>query len=519
MSKLKRNVILIVSFVLVLTMGLAGCSTGNGGGSSNGGQNRNGNPSANDQDDDGSGNDEPVTVTIVTQQVNEVPQPGNPVELAIEEMINADLDIQWTPSTAYDDKVSVMIASGELPDVLTISYSATYLPAVRDGQFWEIGPYMGELSNMSAMNPMYFDNIKVDGKLYGIPIFRNLARSGIVYRKDWFDRFGLDIPTTTDEWYEAVKAMVENDPDQDGNRNTWGLMLDKNFVGGMTSGLNRLAVSLGAPNMWGESDGQLVPNFMTNEYREVLRLFRRLYAEKLINQDFAITETSTADDAWRAGKVGIQVTTVNNAYTRSEELKELPGAVVDAAALTGPDGRRAAAESGNNGFLVFPKSTVGNEDELRRLLQVFDRMLDPDVATLLSLGIEGTHWERDGEFGVWKDYDKFYLEVKPYRDRLINMEDGGSGVPLKREPIDQKAREITLSNLDYAVKNPALTLYSPTYTDRGAELDILIKDAQIKYIMNEIDEEGFEQEVQRWLDAGGQKVIEEYTEAYKANGS
>ena len=519
MKTWKKHGLLLLSIILAITLVLAGCGSGSGSGSGSsdttGGSSNSGGSSGGS--DSGSADSEPLTVKIVTQQVNEAPPPDNEFELMLEELLGAKLDIQWTPGSAYDDKVSVMIASGDLPDILMVGYSATYLGAIRDGLFWEVGPFINDYPNLAELNPLYYDNIKVDGKVYGIPIFRTLARSGIIYRKDWFDKFGLDVPKTTEEWYEVHKAIVEGDANGNGMRDEYALMLSKSsFDLSVSSFMNRLAVSLGAPNMWGEQDGQLVPSFMTPEYRDVLAMFRRLYVENLINRDFAITENSQTDDQWTAGNVGVQVVVANNAFSRSEDVKNIEGAEVDVAPLQNTEGRRVAAETGNNGFLVFPKSTVKTEEHLRELLRIIDRMLDEDVATLLSLGIEGVHWERKGENGVWKDYDAFFRDVKPYRDRLINMEVGGKSVPLEREPIAQKALEVTMTNLDYMIPNPALTYSSATYTERGAELNQMIVDAQIKYVMNEIDDDGFDQEIQKWLDAGGSQIIADYTEQYNA---
>ena len=66
----------------------------------------------------------------------------------------------------------------------------------------------------------------------------------------------------------------------------------------------------------------------------------------------------------------------------------------------------------------------------------------------------------------------------------------------------------------YIVPNPALTLESETYAERGKELEVLITDAQTKFIMGKIDESGWKSEINKWREAGGDKMIREYEEAY-----
>ncbi|ALS28104.1 ABC transporter substrate-binding protein [Paenibacillus sp. 32O-W] len=460
----------------------------------------------------------PLEVTIATPQVGEAPGKDSEVELAIEKYTNTKIDIQWIPAAAFEDKKNIMIASDEMPKAFKITHNATTLNAIQSGLFWEIGPYLQDYKNLSAVNPMHYDNIKVEDKLYGLPLYRDIGRAGIIYRKDWFDELGLKIPVTLDDWYEAAKAVAEKDPDKNGQRDSYLLFLDKSYNDPVASSafLTRLAVSQGAPNKWGYADGKVIPEFMTEPYTDVMKLFRRLFAEKLINQDFSVVQTADADNKWNAGQAAIRNTVASAAATSYNNLaKAVPHAVVDVVPFEGPSGRRVPAEPGNNGFFVFPKSSVKTEAELKRLIDFFDKLLEPEMSTLLTRGIEDKHFKKteDGKAEI-TDLTKFNLEVKPYRDSLPSFEVGGQGLPLKLNELQAKGWEIVAANLQHVVPNVALTLYSPTYTERGSELDTMIRDAQTKFIMGKIDEAGWEAEVTNWRKAGGDKVIEEFTAAY-----
>jgi putative aldouronate transport system substrate-binding protein len=41
-----------------------------------------------------------------------------------------------------------------------------------------------------------------------------------------------------------------------------------------------------------------------------------------------------------------------------------------------------------------------------------------------------------------------------------------------------------------------------------------MKDARTKFIMGELDEQGWKKQVDTWLSRGGQKIIDEYSAAY-----
>lgn len=74
--------------------------------------------------------------------------------------------------------------------------------------------------------------------------------------------------------------------------------------------------------------------------------------------------------------------------------------------------------------------------------------------------------------------------------------------------------EMYNKNKEIAVSNPVLSHISDTYSEVGSELDKIIVDARVKFIMGEITEADFDAAVARWREEGGDKIIEEYTKAY-----
>jgi putative aldouronate transport system substrate-binding protein len=459
----------------------------------------------------------PLNISLVVQQVGEIPSSDSAIQKAIEKYTNTKLEFQWVPSAAFDEKINVMIASGDLPKAMRLKYDANMLNAAKSGLFWEIGPLLKDYPNLSALNAMYYDNVKVDGKIYGIPLYRDIGRAGLVFRKDWMDKLGLKTPVTLDDWYNVVKAIGTKDPDGNGQNDTLGLYLDKNFTGASSSNtMTRLAVSQGAPNKWGMINGIMTPDFMTPEFMETMKFLRKLYEEKLINLDFSVAQTTDNDNKWNTGKLGLRVAVASTAEGYQDlVVKSTPGAQTDVVPLTGPKGIRLPGEPGNNGLYVFPKSSIKNEAELKRVMKFFDQLLDPEMATLLTRGIENTHFEKaDAGKVKFKDLTAFQRDVKPYRDMLPSLEVGGKAQPLQYTPIAEKQWKIVEENLKYAVPNPALTLSSSTYAEQGAELDKMMVDSQTKYVMGKIDDAGWKAEVDKWLKTGGSKVIDEYTAEY-----
>ena len=69
--------------------------------------------------------------------------------------------------------------------------------------------------------------------------------------------------------------------------------------------------------------------------------------------------------------------------------------------------------------------------------------------------------------------------------------------------------------MKFAVQNPTNSLDSKTYTEKGAILQDIIKDATYKYMVGDIDAAGFQKLVDKWKNDGGNKIIEEYNASYK----
>ncbi|MBB3113126.1 putative aldouronate transport system substrate-binding protein [Paenibacillus phyllosphaerae] len=454
-------------------------------------------------------------VSIGAGLVGELPPNNNAVEQAIEAYTGTDLQIQWIPLSAYDDKVRLMIASGELPKLIKLSNSPTYLSSLKAGQFWELGPLLQDYPNLSAPDRRYYDYIAVSGKIYGIPLFRDLGRAVIQYRKDWFDRLGLEVPVTLEDWYQVVRALTLDDPDRNGKNDTYGMVLEKRYNQDASSLLTRISVSQGGPNKWMVENGRFTPEFMTEPFLNTMKLFRRLYEEKLINLDFTLVDTIETAKIYDSGRAGI-IVSGGNAQTWQDKLtKSIPGGIVDAAPLAGPGGVRLPGEPGNAGFLAIPKDAVKSESEVRRILKFLDMLLEPQMQTVIAQGVENRHWSAKDGYTEVLDRTLSLKEVKPYRDALLYLdEDHMSIEPVRQPELYVKNQLIGATYNNYIVPNPALTLESATNEERGKELEILISDAVTRFIMGHLDEAGWQAELAKWRQAGGDRMTREYEEAY-----
>lgn len=453
---------------------------------------------------------EPFTISMALNfDGKDIPKQGNPVQTAIEEYTNTKLDIQYNPGTQYQDKLSVLIASGDMPMVVA-SYGppkqSYLLSAFENDVFWDITPYIKNYENLSSLNQVIYDNVAYRGKIYGLPRERPLARTAFIYRVDWLEKLGLPAPETVDQFYEMLKAFTENDPDGNNVKDTYGMS---------TWGVNTFGVFFGAPNIWTNEDGEFVRDVFHPGYMEGLKFERKLYEEGLIHPDFAIMDRPQFEGEFDTGKAGVIYNTTNASVKYEVQLKKTnPDTKLDFFSILSTDaGKRVAGAQGSNGILMFPKSSVKTEEDLRKILAFFDKLGEEQMANLLEWGIEGKHYEIKEGLAVTIDQDAYSNEVStPYKSVLRVVATEEKRMPGDLNPLLLRELEVTKDNENYLVNDATSALVSPTYVERGAELEQLITDANIKFVMGRADEAEWKKEIDRWWKNGGEQIAKEYAE-------
>ncbi|NHN30466.1 extracellular solute-binding protein [Paenibacillus agricola] len=446
----------------------------------------------------------------------DIPQPGNAAQQEIEKYTNTKLSMNLISSNDFCSKLPVMIASGDLPQIIAScgAPNQSYLiSAAQNGAFWDVGPYIKDYKNLSTMSQQVYDNVKIDGKLYGIPRYRPFARYAFTYRKDWMTNLGLQQPKNIDELYNVFKAFTNNDPDKNGANDTYGLtMMIKN-----DSLRPDFGVTFGAPNAWALKDGKFTKSEETAEYLEALKFSKKLYDEKLINQDFASIDVPKFEANFENAKSGVINEATNKILTFETRVKSHnPNAVTDAFSIVeGPKGKLINGERGSNGILMFPKSSVKTEADLKQLLGFIDKLSDKPMADLLEWGIQGKHYDiKDGK-AVRTNQDAFDNEVGfPYKFPLETIPVTKIRTEGVLDPMTKLQIQLEEDNDKYAVMDPTIVLISATWAQKGQELMQILVDAKVKFIMGKIDESGWKAAIDKYKSAGGDQTAKEYAEAY-----
>ncbi|MBY0144417.1 extracellular solute-binding protein [Neobacillus niacini] len=455
---------------------------------------------------------------MTTAYTPDPPSDDSPVLKELEKFTNTNITMNWVLDSAYQDKLNITLASGDLPDVMMIpSKIPSFVSAVRDGAFWDLGPYLKDYPNLSKANEITLQNSAIDGKTYGIYRARPLGRLGVTFRSDWLNNVGLETPKTIDDFYNVLKAFTHDDPDGNGKDDTYGMVVSK-----YNGPWDIMQIWFGAPNKWGEKNGKLEPDFMSDEYMNALKFFKKLYDEKLINEDFAVMDPQKWGDPLMNSQAGVIVDVLDRGRRADEDFKksnpELTEPIDILGAVEGPKGLRSLPTAGYSGLLAIPKSSVKTEEELKQVLTFLDKVNEEESQKLAYNGIEGRHYEvQDGKLVLLTNNDQALI------NEFTDLNQFHMGIPEDRfikpemTPVREKEQVILKENEKIVVPNPAESFLSEVYAQKGQQLDNIINDARTKFIVGQIDEAGFKDAIKLWRSTGGDDYIKEINDLYKKN--
>lgn len=459
----------------------------------------------------------------------------------IDEHCNTDITWTFYQENAYWESLTLVMASNDMPDIFVVNKdTAGWLTAVKYGAFYELSQYLGkgDYRNLDTIPEAVIQNASVDGYLYGIPRSRNLYRNGWGYRQDWVNNLGIADPTTLEEFYDMLVAFTNQDPDGNGLNDTYGLGLC-DFYGP----LDMLQCMWGAPNGWGiDKNGDLIPAHLTEEYIACLTEVRKWYSEGLINPDYDEFSSGNWDSQLLRNNVAGCTADVVDRFRRNQESMDdtnpnvlhmtIPGVDIDGDGVI-----YLMPTAGYSGMIVINKAGV-SEDELPGALNFLDKMNDAEMCNLIQYGVlDKTYTVDENGYGVfltaeeqtalgvpqynWRDG---FNQIIPYfhcaeeAEKILSTE---AASPARQLEANHKAGIWPETFADYKIEftvNYGAAYTSETQANIGAELDAIVIDARNAYIKGEIDLTGWEAEIDRWKQSGGQTVIDEMNAKYHAAG-
>lgn len=206
----------------------------------------------------------------------------------IERELNIKVNYLWTSEhSGYYSKLSLDIANDDLPDLFQASASQV-ATMVRNGQLMEMSgvfeEYAVEGLKNDLANPNMWAPVTFDGGVYAIPVVWSgqYSRPVMWVRSDWLDKLGMEPPATLDELTILLQGIKD-----EGLANGGGAGFGFDGLGWV---FDSVAAAYGAyPWYWVKDDaGVLNYSTLSPQMRECLEFLQDLYADGLIDADFAV---------------------------------------------------------------------------------------------------------------------------------------------------------------------------------------------------------------------------------------
>jgi putative aldouronate transport system substrate-binding protein len=387
-------------------------------------------------------------------------------------------------------KYSLLLASGNPPDIM-MEYSFNLVQDfVNQGVLMELKDVVDENGpNIRALTPPDTAKLAIfNGGEYCVPSIRPIkANWNLMVRKDWLDDLGISTPKTTEEFYQAAKAMKNSGKG-------WGYDLQ----GRGAQGIGLVANMFGVMNNWWTLvDGELELGYATEQYRDAIALCAKMYQEGIVDPEYFTDKGGVkAEQTFVNGNLGFFATNrIKDIYPTLK--KNVPEAeVVPVKCPKSPYGQFAYYQETAAGYLnMIPKDSK----KAAEAVQFLDWMMT-DGWEWIIYGEEGVHYkEVDGvkiniaspeliakDLIYRRDYAIMDQDIITPNDYLIMH--AGEGV----DPAVREGYEIYVESLKVAESDtferilPTNGLDVKLYTELSQDLNKFGQETWTKAILGEM---------------------------------
>jgi len=407
-----------------------------------------------------------------------------------------DLQLVDMPSAGYADALSVMLLSGDIPDI--IYFQGGDQKMAEQGILEDLNPWIEKYPNLkAALWPHNVDRLA--NYPYLLYIYPPRGPQPVM-RQDWLDELGMEPPTTVEEYEALFQAIHDADLDGDGTPgNTLGL------TGyGNTAELDSIFnLPFGVTATWmQDASGAWVNSRVTDAERAKLEFYARLAEKGLFDKEFVTNTFDVKEDKFYTGKAGVvfgSAPEVIDIYA-GKMRQAHPGEDIDLALLplpSGPagDGGLAAVDVSKEarGFAI---SSISEHKEEAAIL--LDFMASKEGQDIDRMGFEGEQYTTDANGAV-----TFTDKISTWYARFFNA---ANWTPPTQQlsPTAQAA----LDNLKSSFTPDNAFVWPADYAADVDATEQVYRSWVAKFVTGEASLDQWDQFVSEYNAAGGTRMAE-----------
>ncbi len=350
------------------------------------------------------------------------------------------VDIEFTllsaDSSEATTQLSLMISAGQdLPDIICTNGALSTEAILEYGSKGvliplqdmladpEIAPNFNSVVSEEDREAILEGTTSADGNVYAMAQYEpqtwNMTPYRMYINQDWLDALNLPMPTTTEEYYETLKAFATQDPNGNGiadeipaygiSAGTYGenitIPLMNSFIYYPTTKMTQAVLTLD------ESGENVIAPFVEDGWREGLEYMNRLCSEGLLpeavftddkTQFMAVLNNEEINlvGSLSTGSLSRWTDYDNNANGQQYEM--MP-------ALTGPEGIAYSPFLQYTPTSIWFVTSACENPELA--VKLGDYFYDPEISNITRYGEPDVDWTTDEAALSDDSYSKAYIEA------------------------------------------------------------------------------------------------------------
>ncbi|MBD2845633.1 extracellular solute-binding protein [Paenibacillus sp. IB182496] len=489
--------------VLLAAMLIAGCS---GGGSPSEGANA----GESGQDRTAQSEDGTKLRVYVPSNVEEFPAGTNlnhnEIAAYIAEQTGFDIEWELQPKENPDQKINIMMASGETPDLIITPSKDIYANLAQQGLLAPLGEALEQHGPriMESVPEETWQAVTYDNQIYAIGVPQNQKSTfGMLVRTDILEELDIAIPKTLEEYDTAMRQIHDKKPDlipyvggaANNNGNAFGYI--ESFAG---------AFGLGAEYV--VEDGEVVHTYTQPYAKDFLAYMRELYADGILGREYPVNKSANIQEKMISGQAVMTTAGWVDAKVITEALQEKqPDAKLELIhPPVGADGQFGYEQrTPVRVYMIVPRASA----KVNEVVKFINAYMAEDVLKVVSYGWEGEHYTvKDGAIVAepaaedirYRIYYQLWDSEENFVNRVTLKGFGPYYFPLTEFP--------TYTNIvQYAPPIATVEENAQTLTD-------LRNEYFIKIISGALPLEAFDEYVSKWESLGGKESLEEIRSWY-----
>lgn len=362
------------------------------------------------------------------------------VENMLEDALNIELEVVTTDNSNLDS----LLATGQMPDCMWCDKEVAFMQdqeLIRNIPVSMVKEYAPSFIKYFDENLLLYDYV-LDPEnpeeftcLRGITLqFVDYYLPNDYYRYDWIQNLGIDLGVEVEQvadrvyaasdgielskFIEIMDAFVNQDPDGDGQKNTYGVTAPNLQQSVFYS-------AYGFHNGVNEVNGEAEQYYVMDEFKEYLKGFAEIYKNGLIDPEIIEDNRKLSWDKVNTGKAGYWITSTNSLNSWASDRPPLtllsadPEATILLTPGIKPDGGKVQTVTNSSpAYGYFYVNANVDDEKLARILQFVEYAIfgngDDSFKASLFYGEEGVDWEwgedgkpvkintlASGEKGTW----------------------------------------------------------------------------------------------------------------------